>query len=139
MNGALIILLIAILIIGVAIMVVIAVTNRTGKTLDVEKYQKHWLRIESELQRDVPSTYQTVILSADKLLDMALKERGFKGETMGERMKNANNVWKNADHVWGAHKIRNKIAHEADAYVTYEVAARSLVAYKQALRDLGAF
>lgn len=139
MNGTLIILLVAIVIIGVAIMVVIAVTSKTGKSLDVDKYQRRWLAIESGLKRTEPASYQMTILNADKLLDMALKERAFKGQTMGERMKSANDTWKNADHVWGAHKIRNKIAHESDVHITYEVAARSLVAYKQALRDLGAF
>lgn len=139
MNGPLIFLLIAILLIGLAIMAVIIITGRAGKTLEVEKYQRRWLSIESSLKRDEPASYHMTVLNADKLLDMALRERGFKGETTGERMKSANSSWKNADHVWGAHKVRNKIAHEADAYVTYEIAARSLVAYKQALRDLGAF
>lgn len=139
MNGTIVILLIAILIIGVAIMAVIAITSRTGRSLDSQKYQRQWLKIESGLRREEPATHQLSILQADKLLDTALRESGFKGETMGERMKSANSVWKNADHVWGAHKIRNKIAHEADVYVTYEVAARSLAAFKQALRDLGAF
>lgn len=139
MNWQLGILLLAILIIGVAVLVVVTVTNRTGKSLEVKKYQRRWLEIESSLKRDAPATYQTSILSADKLVDMALRERGFKGQTMGERMKAAKGEWKNADHIWGAHKIRNKIAHEPDVHVTYEIAARSLVAFKQALRDLGAF
>ena len=139
MSWQLGILLLAILIIGAAVLVVITVTGRTGKNLDVAKYQRRWLEIESSLKRDEPATHVTTILSADKLVDMALRERGFKGETMGERMKSANAEWKNADHVWGAHKVRNKLAHEPDAHVTYEIAARSLVAFKQALRDLGAF
>ena len=139
MNLPLIILLLSILIIGVAVIVVISVTGRNTRNLDVQKYQKRWLTIESSLKKDQPSSYQLSILHADKLLDMALKERGFKGETMGERMKSANSTWKNADHVWGAHKIRNKIAHEPDVHINYEIAARSLVAFKQALKDLGAF
>ena len=57
---------------------------------------------------------------------------------MGERMKSANKVWKNANHVWGAHKIRNQLAHEVNANVTYDITLRSLSAFKQALKDLGA-
>ena len=131
--------MVAILIVGVASFVTIALTKRSGKVLDSTKYQQRWLKIEASLQKDNPATYQTSILHADKRLDMALKERAFGGQTMGERMKSAQNVWSNANHVWGAHKIRNRIAHEPDAEITYEVAARALVAFKQALRDLGAF
>jgi hypothetical protein len=69
---------------------------------------------------------------------LALRERKFRGKAMGERMKSAQQVWSNANHVWAAHKIRNRIAHEPDMHLTYDIAARSLAAYKQALKDLGA-
>lgn len=138
-NMTIIIFLVAVLIIGAAIFISIVLTRRGGKVLDTAKYQQRWLKIESSLAKDNPATYQTSILQADKLLDMALKERGYKGQTMGERMKSAQNDWSNANHVWGAHKIRNRIAHEPDVHVTHEIAARALVAFKQGLRDLGAF
>lgn len=140
MNGmTVLIFLMAILIIGAAIFISIIISRRGGKVLDTAKYQQRWLKIESSLTRDNPATFQTSILQADKLLDMALKERGFKGQTMGERMKAAQSEWSNANHIWGAHKIRNRIAHEPDVHVTYEIAGRALVAFKQGLRDLGAF
>lgn len=121
-----------------AVLALVFVTRKGGRALNVEKYQSRWLAIENSLQREQPASFQLAILNADKLLDLALRERGTPGTTMGERMKAANAIWKNADHIWGAHKIRNRIAHEPDAQVTYEIAARSLVAYKQALRDVGA-
>jgi hypothetical protein len=67
---------------------------------------------------------------------MALKERGVRGNTMGERMKNSS--WSNANAVWAAHKIRNKIAHEADVAVDYDTARRALASFKQGLKDVGA-
>lgn len=138
-NSTTIILLLAILAIGLVILAIIFMTRRGGKVLDAAKYQQRWLRIETSLRKENPDSYQMSILQADKLLDMALKERGFKGQTMGERMKMAQDTWKNPNHIWGAHKIRNRIAHEPDVKVTYEIAARSLAAFKQGLHDLGAF
>lgn len=138
-NATVIIFLVAVLIIGLTILAIVLLTRRGGKVLDTTKYQQRWLAIESSLKSDNPSSFQVSILQADKLLDMALKDRGFKGQTMGERMKSAQNEWKNANHIWGAHKIRNRIAHEPDVKVTYEIASRTLVAFKQGLRDLGAF
>ena len=130
--------LVAALIIGVLLLVVIFVTRKPGKQLNQEHYQAQWLEIENKLKPDDVNAQQMAILSADKLLDKALKERGFAGQTMGDRMKNARDTWTNADHVWGAHKIRNRIAHEPDTQVNHDIARRALVAYKQALKDLGA-
>lgn len=137
-SGLIVVFLIAVLIIAAVLFALVALTKKTGRALNIEKYQSRWLAIENSLRRSEPASYQLAILHADKLVDAALRERGMRGETMGERMKSAQGIWKNADHVWGAHKIRNRIAHEPDAHVTYEIAARSLVAFKQALRDLGA-
>lgn len=114
-------------------------TLRGGrKYLDTEKYRSKWLAIEQQLQRDNDSSYQLAILNADKLLDHALKERGFSGNTMGERMKSAKSVWSNTKNVWTAHKIRNQIAHEAEVKLSYDATRRALAAFKQALKDLGA-
>ena len=55
---------------------------------------------------------------------------------MGDRMKKVN--WSNADVVWGAHKLRNRIAHESDVKVNYDTARRALAGFKQGLKDMGA-
>lgn len=127
-----------ILIIGILLIVVITLSRRGVATLDVEKYRSQWLGIESQLKRNEASSYHLAVLNADKLLDKALKERGYKGQTMGERMKAAKTVWSNANNVWGAHKLRNQIAHEHEVHVSYEDARRALAGFKQALKDVGA-
>ena len=138
MSSGVVIFLVAVLIIGVITLAIVILTRRGGSLLNIEKYQAKWLGIESSLKPDDPSSAQLAILNADKLVDAALRERDFKGQTMGERMKAAKTTWSNADHIWGAHKIRNRIAHEPDVKVSYDIAKRALVAYKQALKDLGA-
>lgn len=138
MDSGVIVFLVAVLAIGLVTLVIVILTRRGSSPLNVEKYQAQWLSIESGLKRGEPSSAQLAILNADKLVDMALRERGIKGATMGERMKTAKDTWSNADHIWSAHKIRNRIAHEPDVKVSYDIAKRALVAYKQALKDLGA-
>lgn len=139
MELTVIIFLVSALAIGLAVLGIVLYTRRSGSALNVPKYQSRWLAIESTLDRDNPMTYSMTVLEADKLLDMALRESGYRGETMGERMKAANSVWSKPDHVWSAHKIRNRIAHEADVKLSYDMAARSLAAFKQGLKNLGAF
>jgi transposase len=139
MDSMLILFFAVILIVGVALFALITALSKKGKTqLDVTKYRSRWLKIEQQLVRDNPTSYQMAILEADKLLDAALKERRLPGETMGERMKSAQKMWANANNVWTAHKIRNQIAHETDIKLSYDASRRALSAYKQGLKDLGA-
>ena len=130
--------LVGVLVVGGLLVFVIMITRRGNKQLDMDKYRSKWMTIEQALRRDDPSSHVLCVLNADKLLDQALKERGTTGETMGERMKNEKTTWSNANAIWGAHKLRNQIAHEAEAKVTYEDTRRALSAFKQGLKDIGA-
>lgn len=137
-NPAILFFLVAVLLVALIGVMYLIFSSKGGSQLNIARYQTKWLAIENSLSRDNPASWQLAILNADKLVDQALRERKYKGETMGERMKSANNVWKNANHIWGAHKIRNQLAHEVDTELNYEITLRSLVAFKQALKDLGA-
>lgn len=137
-NLSLVFFLASVLIVGGLLFAVIALAKRGPRNLDIEKYRSRWLTIEQQLKRDEVSSYHMCIMNADKMVDQALIERGISGQTMGERMKQAKNMWSNANHIWSAHKLRNQIAHEPDVRLDYEGTRRALVAYKQALKDLGA-
>jgi hypothetical protein len=137
-NPGQLLLLIAILIVAVVGAVYLAFATKRRPILDQGKYQAHWLEIEHSIVKDNPASWQLAIMNADKLLDQALRERHFSGKTMGERMKAAQSSWKNANHIWSAHKIRNQLAHETDARVNYDITMRALSAFKQGLKDLGA-
>ena len=128
----------AILIVAALLFAAMAVTKRGTDHLDRDKYRSRWMGIEQKFERDNAATFPLAVIYADKLVDAALRERGFKGETMGERMKNAASTWSNANAIWSAHKLRNRIAHEADAEVKYDETRRALASFKQALKDLGA-
>jgi hypothetical protein len=137
-DGALLAFIAGILVVGILLIIVITITKKGPAQLDVDKYRSKWLAIEQQLKRGEVSSYHMAVLSADKLLDQALRERAIKGETMGGRMKTLQGTWSNANTVWSAHKLRNQIAHEADVRVTYDDARRALAGFKQALKDVGA-
>lgn len=135
-NLSIIFLFAAILIFGGLLFAVIALTKKGPRGLDIELYRSRWLAIEQALKRDDENTYQLCVLDADKLLDLALQERGISGKTMAERMKQMK--WTNANQIWAAHKLRNRIAHESDVKLSYDNARRALIGFKQALKDVGA-
>ena len=138
MSGSVTILLVGIIIIAAILVVVVADAPGWQGCSMSRNTKARWLAIENSLDKSNIGTYQLAIFEADKLLDLALRERGFAGDTMGERMKSAREQWSNSNHVWGAHKVRNKLAHEANVRLSREIALRALAAYKQGLKDLGA-
>ena len=87
---------------------------------------------------DEPMKYQLAIIEADKLLDRALKEKGIRGQTMGERLVIAGKHFANKDALWTAHKLRNRLVHETDVALNLKQTKRSLAAFARALKDLGA-
>lgn len=137
MNGLLVTMFIAVVVLGMVLLIFMSLTRNSGKVLDRTKYQSRWLAIMQNLGA-TPETWQFAIMSADKLLDAALRERGIQGETMGERLKNVKGVIGNIDGVWRAHKLRNQIAHEDNVKVTKRQTSEALKVFKKALTDLGA-
>lgn len=136
MDKGLIALVAAAIIIAVVLFLIIHFSPQTSK-IDKQKYQSRWLEIENSLKPGDSSSQQMAILNADKLLDLALKETGSKGQTMGERMKSRNGAWSNANAVWAAHKLRNRIAHDEQVSISDDMTRRALASFKVALRDLG--
>jgi hypothetical protein len=137
-DGLMIVFFVVIILVGAGILFLIANSRGGGKQLDVDRFRTSWMTIEQQLVKGQSASFHLVILNADKLLDQAMKQRGFKGDTMGARMKSAKNTWTNANEIWNAHKLRNRIAHEPDVAVSYELSKRALSAYKRALKDVGA-
>ena len=74
----------------------------------------HWQIIKEKLHTDNPADWQWAIVEADKILDDLVKQRGYPGENLGERLKVADPAgFLSLNEAWEAHKVRNQIAHEA--------------------------
>ena len=129
-------LLIAVAVFGIAVLSFVSLFSRKSNKLKVEVYRERLRKVQTYLNSD--DTLSLAVLEADKLVDKALKESKFKGATMGERMVSAKKVFSKRDHVWMAHKLRNKIAHESDVKVSKRQAKAALSAFHRALKDLGA-
>jgi len=112
--------------------------NKKNNRLNVDKFRTKWLEIENTFDIKNELSHNMCIIKADSLLDMALKEAGVIGDTMGERLKNSSHKLSKIDSVWTAHKIRNKLVHEHEAKINSRVTRQVLNTFKQALKDLGA-
>src|SRR5262249_31695415 len=63
------------------------------------------------------SDWRRAIMEADIMLGEALQAVGYRGATVGDRLKDANPLQMTTlDIAWQAHKVRNQIGHEGSGY-----------------------
>lgn len=80
---------------------------------DVPRTKLRWNRIMEHANSDDEHQWRLAILEADIMLNELLDVLGYKGETMGEKMKQVNRAnFNTIDDAWEAHKMRNRVAHE---------------------------
>ena len=82
MNSAVFFMLAGVLIIAGIVLWLIFHLSHTSNQLEVEKYRRRWLEIEGLLSKEDQKKRQFAVIEADKLLDIAMKENGIKGDTM---------------------------------------------------------
>lgn len=129
MNSSLVVLVLITLLLLLAILVI---AHKGKPRLNKKHFEKQWERINEN------ENYTAAVLSADELLEEALKHAGIKGGTTGERLNNSVGFLRDINGAWSAHKLRNRIKEEADFAPTAMECQKVLRQYKKALKDLGA-
>lgn len=93
--------------------------------------------IQGYMSSQSEALWRIGIMEADNLLLEILTEKGYEGDGVGEKLKNAS--FKTIDLAWDAHKVRNRIAHEgSDFELTEREAKRAFMLFESVFRDLKA-
>ncbi len=101
---------------------------------------KKWESVEHRLDSDNPSHYKVAILEADHFADELLRESGFDGENMSERLANMHpGQLQSYAGLSEAHAIRNRIVNEPTFTLDREQAKDYLEKYKGLLIELELF
>ena len=112
----------------------------TFKPYGVKKIAKVWSKIKGRLETGSESEYKLAVIEADSMLNDILERMGFKGETLGDRLKQVTtDVLPSVENSREAHKIRNNIVHDPDYKLTLGQAQKVLEIYERALRELQVF
>ncbi|MDP6571846.1 MAG: hypothetical protein QF747_03360, partial [Patescibacteria group bacterium] len=82
---------------------------------------------------DNQNDWRLAIIEADTILDDMVTTMGYKGEGIGEKLKQIEKSdFNTLDQAWDAHKVRNTIAHGGSNYVLTQREARRVIGlYKQ--------
>ncbi len=99
------------------------------------RLQEVYLHIDSSN----PNDWKLAIIEADIVLDDILKQRGYAGNSLGERLRSiAPSQLATLDDAWEAHKIRNQIAHGgADFVLTQRLAEETINRYRRVFGEFG--
>ena len=98
--------------------------------------QSKWAEIKI-MQNSGPSGLKNALMEADKLLDYCMIGKGFKGDTMGDRLKSGGSKFKNLNAVWSAHKLRNELAHNVEHDMVPSQINQAIENLGDAIKDLG--
>jgi hypothetical protein len=120
----------------VVVVAAVIVVRRRPRKLDRQKFAKNWAALQ-KLCADKSSWNQAVI-QADDLLDLALRKKGVRGKSTGERMVHIQRQFTDNDNTWYGHKLRRQLDAEPQKRLTQKEVKNALVGIRQALKDIGA-
>ncbi len=120
----------------VFVLFVFNVYRKIPKRLKTRNYVKKWRDIQKLCSNK--EDWAHAIVHADMLLDEVMCRKKINGKTMGERLVNIQDRFSVHESVWNAHKLAGAIRQEGSRQMSEEEVKNTLVAFRQALRDLGA-
>lgn len=123
---------------GLLFLIALIIITRllSKRRIKPKKFRARWGKLQKKLPNQ--GKWKEALAEADKLLDEAMKKKGIKGETMGERLVNAQKYFREKNEVWFSHKLSKKHLENPDLKLKKDDIKRALLALRQALKDLGA-
>jgi hypothetical protein len=102
-----------------------------------EKKREKWNKLIDLASSENENDWRLAILEADTMLDDMVNVMGYKGEGLGEKLKQIERSdFNTLDKAWDAHKIRNNIAHAGSDYVLTKREVRRVIdLYKQVFEE----
>jgi hypothetical protein len=100
---------------------------------------ERWSKTLNYLFSQHSSDWKLAIIEADSMLEILMEQLGFKGESLGDKLKVANQEnFPQLTAAWEVHTIRNRIAHEGLAFELSQHEAKRVIAlYEQIFHGYG--
>ena len=98
---------------------------------------ERWKKVLDYLFSTNENDWRLAIIEADLMLFDLLTKMGFKGESLGDKLKETNrDNFHNLNSAWEAHNIRNKITHEGSSFhISLHEAKRVIALYEQIFEE----
>ena len=95
-----------------------------------------WEKVLKEIDSEYPANWNQALIEADKMLEEVVGTLKLPGENLGEKLKQIERSdFLTLDDAWEAHKVRNRIAHEAGYELGQHEARRVIILYERVFRE----
>lgn len=100
---------------------------------------ERWRQVLHLLFSTSQNDWKLAVIEADAMLEVLLGDLGFKGESLGDRLKTAGEQgFQSLSIAWEVHNIRNRIAHEGSTFeFSHHEAKRVISLYEKIFREFG--
>lgn len=97
---------------------------------------RRWHDAQAHISSSNPNDWKQAIIDCDIILDDLLNKLGYRGESIGEKLKRVNTgEMKALDDAWEAHKVRNRIAHEPGFSLDHHEAKKVFHHYRKVFEE----
>jgi hypothetical protein len=98
---------------------------------------ERWKKVLDYLFSINENDWKLAVIEADSMLFDLLTQLGFKGENLGDKLKEANqDNFHSLSFAWEVHNVRNKIAHEGSSFeLSLHEAKRVIALYEQIFQE----
>lgn len=109
----------------------------TYRQYGVKTQGKAWGKLMARLNTGLESEYKLAIIEANSLMDDVLQKMGYKGDSLGEKLKNVPSlVIPNIKEIAQAHRVYSNIVHDPDYRLSLEETRENLAVYEKTFQDL---
>jgi hypothetical protein len=106
--------------------------GNAGDTVMAHRWENAMKNVESPNEND----WKQAIIDADIILDDLLTKMGYRGESIGEKLKRvATGDMKTLNDAWEAHKVRNDIAHTPGFVLSQHEARQTIARYRRVFEE----
>ena len=103
----------------------------------INKMKKRWEKVVERMKSDNISQFKVAIIEADGIADEILAGIGYEGENMGERLMHLKpEQLDGLEDLRSAHKVRNRIVHDAAFEIDKKTAQEVIEVYENFLTYL---
>ncbi|MEK7609998.1 MAG: hypothetical protein AAB470_02675 [Patescibacteria group bacterium] len=95
-----------------------------------------WENVVRHIESPNQNDWKQAILEADIILDDILNGMGYRGESIGEKLKRVvPGDFQTLNEAWEAHKVRNQIAHESGFVLPHNEARAAINLYRKVFEE----
>jgi hypothetical protein len=87
-----------------------------------------WSTVTKQIESENPNDWKQAIMEADIMLDDLLTNMGYRGESIGEKLKRVEPAhFQTLQDAWAAHLVRNRIAHDGSGFALNKLEAQRVI------------